>query len=318
MGHESFGPRRFCPPRPKRLKGSMMSDYILSCESTVDLTPEHLERREIPYIRYTYELDGMSYRDDLWQTITSEAFYRAMEEGAETKTSQINAAEYAEYFSGFLKAGKDVLHLCLSSGITGTINSARAAAEALREVYPERKICLVDSLAASSGFGLLVDKLADLRDGGMALEELVRWTEENKLRVHHWFFSTDLRFYIKGGRISKTAGTIGGLLGICPLLNVSADGRLIPREKVRSKKKVIQAIAEKMEMFADRGADYAEKCCLCHSACEEDARQVAELVEARFPKLRGRVEIFSIGPTIGSHTGPGTVALFFWGSPRMD
>ena len=296
----------------------MMNDYVLSCESTVDLTAEHLERRGISYIRYSYELGGVPRRDDLWQTISSEAFYRAMEEGAETKTSQINAVEYEEYFSGFLKSGKDVLHLCLSSGITGTLNSARAAAEALREAYPERTIYLVDSLAASSGFGLLVDKLADLRDGGMELEELVRWTEENKLRVHHWFFSTDLRFYIKGGRISKTAGTIGGLLGICPLLNVSVDGKLIPREKVRSKKKVIQAIVEKMTLYADQGADYAGNCYLCHSACEEDARQVAELVEARFPKLKNRVEIYSIGPTIGSHTGPGTVALFFWGSPRTE
>lgn len=295
-----------------------MSDYVLSCESTVDLTWEHLERRGIPCIRCSYELDGVPCRDDLWRTVSSGEFYRRMAEGAETKTSQINAVEYEEHFSGFLKAGKDVLHLCLSSGITGTINSARAAAEALREAYPERTICLVDSLAASSGFGLLVEKLADLRDEGMELEELARWAEENKLRVHHWFFSTDLRFYIKGGRISKTAGTIGGLLGICPLLNVGADGKLTPREKVRSKKKVIRANVEKMALYADQGAEYGGNCCICHSACEEDARQVAELVEARFPKLKGRVEIFSIGPTIGSHTGPGTVALFFWGSPRAD
>ena len=123
---------------------------------------------------------------------------------------------------------------------------------------------------------------------------------------------------IKGGRISKTAGTIGGLLGICPLLNVSADGRLIPREKVRSKKRVIQAIAEKMALLAEGGENYTGKCFISHSACEEDARQVAELVEARFPKLNGRVEINSIGPAIGSPTGPGTVALFFWGSPRAD
>lgn len=293
-----------------------MSDYVLSCESTADLTAEHLERRGIPYIRYTYELGGMPYRDDLWQTISGEAFCRAMEEGVETKTSQINAAEYEEYFSGFLKAGKDVLHLCLSSGITETIHFARAAAEALGEACPERNIFLVDSLAASSGFGLLVDKLADLRDAG--LEELAQWAMDNRRRVHHWFFSTDLRFYIRGGRVSKTAGTIGGLLGICPLLNVGADGRPVPREKVRSKKKVVQAIVGKMEAYADQGADCAEKCCLCHSVCEEDARQVVELVEARFSKLRGRVEIGSIGPAIGSHTGPGTVALFFWGSPRMD
>lgn len=295
-----------------------MSDYILSCESAVDLTQEHLERRKVHCICYSYELDGTRYQDDLWQTISGAAFYQAMEEGAETKTSQMNAAEYEEYFSGFLTAGKDILHLCLSSGITGTINSARAAVEALRETYPKRKIYLVDSLAASSGFGLLMDRLADLRDSGMTLEELARWAEENKRRVHHWFFSTDLTFYIKGGRISKTAGTVGTLLGICPLLNVSADGRLVPREKLRSKKQVIRAIVEKMALLAEDGADYAGSCYISHSASEKDARQVAELVEARFPRLKGRVEVNSIGPTIGSHTGPGTVALFFWGRPRAD
>lgn len=295
-----------------------MGEYILSCESTADLTREHLERRGISYICYSYELDGVPCRDDLGQTVSSGEFYRKMAKGAETKTSQINAVEYEEYFSGFLKEGKDVLHLCLSSGITGTINSARAAAEALREAYPERRIALVDSLAASSGFGLLMDRLADLRDSGLELEALAQWAEAHKRQVHHWFFSTDLSFYIKGGRISKTAGTIGGLLGICPLLNVSVDGRLVPRERVRSKKKVIQAIVGKMEAYAAQGADYAENCYICHSACEEDARQVAALVEARFPRLKDRVEIYSIGPTIGSHTGPGTVALFFWGSPRTD
>lgn len=295
-----------------------MSDYVLSCESAVDLTREHLERRKVPCICYSYELDGVRYQDDLWQTMSSEAFYQAMEKGAETRTSQINAAEYEEYFSRFLKEGKDVLHLCLSSGITGTVNSARLAAEGLREAYPERKICVVDSLAMCGGLGLLMDALADLRDGGMELKELVRWTEENKLRVHHWFFSTDLTYYIRGGRISKAAGTFGGLLGICPLLNVGADGRLVPREKIRSKKKVIQALAKKMALYAENGEDYDQNCYLRHSACEEDARQAAELVEARFPKLKSRVEVNSIGPTIGSHTGPGTVALFFWGRPRAD
>lgn len=295
-----------------------MSSYVLSCESAADLTKEHLDRRGIAYISFPFELGGGTYRDDLWQTMSSAEFYRAMADGADTRTSQINAADYKAYFTRFLEAGKDVLHLCLSSGITGTVNSARLAAENLGEKYPERKVLVVDSLAASSGFGLLMDRLADLRDGGMALEELARWTEENRRRVHHWFFSTDLTFYIKGGRISKAAGMVGTLLGICPLMNVSVDGKLIPREKIRSKKRVIQAIVEKMALLAEDGESYSGKCYMCQSACEEDARQVAELVEARFPRLNGRVEINSIGPTIGSHSGPGTVALFFWGSPRVD
>lgn len=295
-----------------------MGEYVLSCESTVDLSREHLARRNISYISYPFELGGKSYQDDLGQTVSYPRFYAAMAAGAETKTAQINAYEFESYFEPFLREGRDVLHLCLSSGLTGVMAAARQAKAALLEKYPERRIYLADSLAASGGIGLLMDKLAGLRDEGMGVAELYQWTEENKLRVHHWFFSTDLTFYIRGGRISKTSGAVGTLLGICPLLNVSAEGKLVPREKIRSKKRVIQAIVDRMEQYADGGRDYSGKCFLCHSACYDDARQTADLVEARFPGLDGRVELNSIGTTIGSHTGPGTVALFFWGSPRKD
>lgn len=295
-----------------------METYILSCESTADLTREHLEGRNINFICYPYELDGKSYRDDLGATIPFEDFYAAMSRGAMTKTAQINAYEFESYFESFLKDGKDILHLCLSSGITGVINSAQIARASLMEKYPQRKIFLVDSLAASSGSGLLMDQLADLRDSGLSLEELYHWTECNKLRVHHWFFSTDLQYYVRGGRISKTAGMVGTMLGICPLLNVSSDGRLIPREKIRSQKKVIAAIVSKMEQYAEHGTAYEGKCYISHSGCWDLAKQVADLVTAKFPNLAEPVQIYNIGTTIGSHTGPGTVALFFWGSPREN
>ena len=239
-----------------------------------------------------------------------------MDEGADTVTSQVNVSEYVEYFSQFLEEGKDILHVSLSTGISGTYNSAMNAALIARERYPERKIYIVDSLGASSGYGLLMDKLADLRDSGMSIEEVRDWTEEHKLNLHHWFFSTDLKFYIKGGRISKTAGAIGTILGICPLLNMDNEGRLIPRAKIRSKRKVIQEIVKRMEENADDGLDYSGKCYISQSACVEDAKEVARLVEERFPKLCGKVEINYVGTTIGSHTGPGTVALFFWGKKR--
>lgn len=146
----------------------------------------------------------------------------------------------------------------------------------------------------------------------------MNWAEENKRNLHHWFFSSDLTFYIKRGRISKTAGFIGSVMGICPLLNVDHEGRLIPREKIRTKKKVIRRIVEKMEENARDGLDYSGKCFLCHSACLEEAQTVAALVEEKFPRLNGKVEIFPIGATIGSHTGPGTIALFFWGGKREN
>lgn len=295
-----------------------MSDYVLSCCSTADLTKEHFDSRNISYICFHYELDGKSYLDDLGQSMPLADFYRAMQNGADTRTSQINAEEYESYFEGFLREGKDLLHVCLSSGISGSVNSAMIAKANLEERYPERKIYVMDSLAASSGFGLLVDRMADLRDEGMDIDALYQWGIDNRLKLHHWFFSSDLTFYIKGGRVSKTAGFFGGMLGICPLLNVDNLGRLIPRNKIRPKKKVIQTIVDRMEANARDALDYDGKCYMCHSACYEDARAVADLVEARFPKLNGKVEINDIGTTIGSHTGPGTVALFFWGKERVD
>lgn len=296
----------------------MMGDYIISCSSTADLTAEHFKERNISYICFHFSLDGKDNNDDLGKTIPFDDFYRAMVQGAETKTSQINAEEFEEYFTAFLKEGKDVIHLCLSSGISGVINSAMIAKDILEEKYPERKIYIVDSLGASSGYGLLMDKLADLRDDGMELDTLYEWAEANKLKLHHWFFSTDLTFYIKGGRVSKTAGFFGNMLNICPLLNMDNLGRLIPRFKIRTKRKVIQAIVERMEEDVQDGLDYAGKCYISQSLCYEDARAVADLVESHFPRLDGKVMINNIGTTIGSHTGPGTVALFFWGRERVD
>ncbi len=293
-----------------------MSNYVISCCSTADLAKEHFEKRNIHYICFHFELDGKQYFDDLGQSIPFEQFYKMMEEGADTKTSQINAEEYEEYFEQFLKEGKDVLHLTLSSGISGTFNSANIARMSLEEKYPDRKIYVVDSLAAASGYGLFMDKLADLRDGGRSIDELRDWAEANKLKVRHWFFSSDLTFFVKGGRISKASGFVGGVLNICPLMDVDYVGKLIPRYKIRSKRKVIQAIVDRMEENAENGLDYNGKCYIGHSACYEDARAVADLIEERFSKLNGKVLINSIGTTIGSHTGPGTVALFFWGTER--
>lgn len=295
-----------------------MGNYVLSCCSTADLTREHFEKRDIHYVCFHFEMDGKEYMDDLGASIPYPEFYQRMTEGAMTKTAQVNAEEYREYFEPFLKEGKDILHLCLSSGLSGSINSARIAMEELKEEYPERKLYVVDSLGASSGVGLIMETLADMRDEGAGIDELYQWVEEHKLEMHHWFFSTDLTFYIRGGRISKASGVIGGILNICPLLNMDCNGKLVPRSKIRTKKKVIEAIVKKMEEHAQGGVDYAGKCFLCHSACEEDARTVANLVEKKFPQLNGKVQIYDIGTTIGSHTGPGTVALFFWGDKRED
>lgn len=293
-----------------------MSDYILSCCSTADLSKEHFDNRHIHYIPFHFMLDKTWYPDDLGQSIPFDTFYQKMAEGSETKTSQVNAEEYVSYFRSFLEEGKDILHLTLSSGISGTYNSANLAKNMLETEFPNRKIYILDSFGASSGYGLFMDTLADLRDSGMDIDTLYQWALDNRLRLHHWFFSTDLTFYIKGGRISKTAGAIGSMLNICPLLNMNTEGKLIPREKIRTKRKVIRAIAERMKEHVQDGAAYSGKCFISQSACKEDAEAVAALVEEAFPSLNGKVQINNIGTVIGSHTGPGTVALFFWGDER--
>ena len=295
-----------------------MADYIISCCSTADLSREHFQKRDIHYVCFHYILNGKDLPDDLGETTPFDQFYQLLREGADSKTSQVSIQEYLDFFTPFLEQGKDVVHVSLSSGISATYNSARNAANIAMERFPERKIYVIDSLAASSGYGLLMDAAADKRDEGLSAEELVEWIKAERLRVNHWFFSSDLSFFVKGGRISKTAAVFGGLLEICPLMNVDHLGRLVPRYKVRTKKRVIRQTVDKMAELAENGTEYSGKCYISQSACYEDARQVADLIEARFPQLDGKVEINSIGTTIGSHTGPGTVALFFWGAARED
>lgn len=295
-----------------------MAEYCISCCSTADLTKEYFDKRGIRYVCFHYELGGTDYLDDLGQTMPPAELYRRMLAGEDVKTSQVSIGEYADFFRKIFDEGKDILHLTLSSGISGSYNSACIAAEQVREEYPNRKIYVVDSLAASSGYGLLVDTLADRRDAGESIDELYAWVCENKKKLQHWFFTSDLTFFIRGGRVSKAAGFFGGMLGICPLLNVDYEGYLTAREKVRTKKKVIQRIVQKMEENAEGGLAYSGKCYICQSECMDDAKAVAMLVESRFPNLNGKVEIYPIGATIGSHTGPGTVALFFWGKERVD
>ena len=295
-----------------------MNKFVLTCCSTADMTKEYFEKRQIPCVCYHFTMDGAAYLDDFGQSISFEEFYSRMAKGSMPTTSQVNVSEFVEFFETFLKEGKDVLHISFSSGLSGTYNSACIARNQLAEQYPERTIEEVDSLAASTGYGLLVDEAADRRDRGDSLEEVKEWVEENKLRIHHWFFSTDLTSFKRGGRISPTAAMLGTVLNICPLMNVDKEGHLVPRQKIRTKKKAMQEAVHMMELYAENGTAYSGKCYMCCSACYEDAKALAALVEERFPALKGKIMINSIGTVIGSHTGPGTVALFFMGSKRTD
>jgi DegV family protein with EDD domain len=293
-----------------------MSDYVLTCCSTADMPYEYFKKRNIPFVCFHYNMDGKEYLDDLGQTMSFEEFYGKIQAGAMPTTSQVNVGQFMEFFEPYLMDGKDILHISLSTGLSGSYNSANIAREALLSKYPERNIMIVDSLGASSGYGLLVDTVADMRDNGLTLEEVSAFAEENKLNLHHWFFSTNLAHYKRGGRISATSAFVGTLMNICPLMNMDNEGKLIPRTKIRGKKLVIAEIVKKMEIHGKDGIDYSGKCFISNSLCYADARKVADLIEAKFPKLNGPVMINSVGTVIGSHTGPGTVALFFYGDKR--
>ena len=293
-------------------------DYVLTCCSTADMPYDYFISRKIPFVCFHYILDGQEYPDDLGRTIPFDEFYRRIAAGSMPTTSQVNVGQYIDFFEPFLQDGKDILHISFSSGLSGSYQSAMIAKEQLSSMYPDRNLYIVDSLAASSGYGLLTDLAADLRDQGASLQEVYQWLQENKRTVHHWFFSTDLTHLKRGGRISAASAVVGGLLNICPLLNMNHEGKLTPRKKVRGKKQVIKEMVHMMEIHAKDGRNYAGKCFISHSACFEDARQVADLIEERFPSLQGGVRINNVGAVIGSHTGPGTVALFFIGDKRED
>lgn len=295
-----------------------MSDYIITCCSTADMPGEFFKENNIPIIHFHYTMEGKEYEDDLGKSMPFDLFYNKIKEGAVSTTSQPNAEQYMEVWEPLLKEGRDVLHISLSSGISGAYNSACIAADMLREKYPENKLYVVDSLAASSGYGLLVTLGMEKKKEGLPIEECDKWIEENKLTIHHWFFSADLTSYYRGGRISATSAAFGTILKICPLLNVSHEGKLIPRDKYRGKKKVSEEMVKRMEQYALDRYGYSGRCYISHSSCYEDAKLVADMIEEKFPKLNGKVMINNIGTVIGSHTGPGTVALYFAGDKRTE
>jgi len=294
-----------------------MSDYILSCCTTADLAPEQYEELNLSYVPYKYALDG-EWRTENVRDFDPMEFYSAIASGAMAETEHPSIREFSDYFMDYFRSGKPVLHVTLSSGISDTYYVAAGAAKVITSVYPEAKIYVVDSMCASGGFGLLMTKAAELRDQGYTIEELRDWIEENKMKVNHLFFSTDISYFEKSGRVTKRAGSIARTLSICPLMDVDARGRLEARKNVRTREKVYKEAIRRMEKDADGRTDYDGPVYISTSAEWEDANKMRELIAGKFPKAEDKIRINSIGTTIGSHTGPGTTAIFFWGRDRRD
>ena len=289
-----------------------MAEYVIFTDSTTDLTPELVAEMDVQVLPMRFMLDGKEYRnypDN--RELSPKEFYDKLRAGSMSTTSQINSATFIEAFTPVLEAGKDILYVAFSSGLSGTYQSACLAAEDLREQFPERTIECVDTLQASMGEGLVAYAAAMLKKDGMSLAELAAWLRENVQRFCAWFTVDDLMFLKRGGRLSGVAAVAGTLLGIKPVLHVDPDGHLIAMEKVRGRKASLDGLVRHFETSAENHAD--QTVFISHGDCLEDCQYVADKIKAFGVK---RICIGTIGPVIGAHSGPGTVALFFTGSPR--
>lgn len=290
--------------------------FTLSCESTVDMPYAYVSGRNIPVIFYSYFVDGVEYIDDMLRDEKAlPRFYAMLDAGKLPTTTQLNTYQYLEFFEPLLQKG-DLLHITLGTGMTKAYQNAVAAADELREKYPERKIMVLDSLCSSSGYGLLVDYAADLRDAGASMEDIKRWVEENRSLVHHQFFSTELKHYRRSGRMSGATAMIATVLNICPIMRLNDKGSIIAYSKTRGKKNAVRITVETMLEHAQGGAAYDGKCFICHSRCMADAQVLKDAILEKFPNIKD-IPIFDIGTSIASHCGPGTAAVFFLGDERQ-
>ena len=294
----------------------MCKEFQLSCESTVDLPYSYVSGRNMSVLFYTYSVDGVEYEDDMSRDESARAmFYQFIKDGKKPTTSQINTYRYVEYFRSLLEKG-DVLHIAFGSGMTPSVHNAMEAAKILKEEFPDRRLMIIDSLCSSSGYGLLVDIAADLRDRGEDMDSIEQWLLKIRGKVHHNFFVTDLTMLRRGGRVSGPTAAIATVLGICPTLRLNATGHIIAHGKVRGKKNAITATVQSMKENLKGNTNYGCKCFISHANALEDALATKEAIEKVFPKLKDKVQIFNIGTIIASHCGPGTVALFYVGEER--
>lgn len=294
-----------------------MNKFILSCESTVDMPYSYVSERNIPVAFYTYMVDGNEYTDDmLIDPAALSHFYDFLDAGKMPTTSQLNQYHYEQFFDKLLPEG-DLLHIAFGSGMTKSVLNAELAAETMREKYPDRKIIVIDSLCSSSGYGMLVDYAADMRDNGCEIEETAEWVMAHRQKIHHQFFSHRLDFYRRSGRMSGPVAMLATILNICPIMRLDDEGKIIAYDKVRGKKAAIKTTVDTMEKHAEGGAAYSGKCFICHSNCIEEALMTRDAVKERFPNISGEIRIFDIGTIIASHCGPGTVAVFFVGDERL-
>ncbi|MCR4770800.1 MAG: DegV family protein [Oscillospiraceae bacterium] len=291
-----------------------MSNFIVCTDSGCDLPMDVLRMHDIVPLCLKYEIDGVEYRDTMLHEDCHE-FYEKMRAGAAPKTSQLNLFDYVSFWKELLDRALPIVHISLGSGVSGTYNNGRTAAEELMKEYPGAEIHVVDSTLCSVGYGMLALKAAEMRDAGASAEECVAWLNEHKCEINTWYTTDELKYLYRSGRVSKVGMIVGTALNICPILDLDLEGHLIVQDKVRGTKATIRRIHEivgRLITDADKQTAY-----VCHSDIPEKAREFGEAIKEKFGIAEMRYTY--IGPTIGANCGPGLMAVFFWGKPRrMD
>ncbi len=289
-----------------------MKDYIITTDITCDLPEDYLRQHNISVLPLYYTFDDTVYGDKIF--LTPKEFYDKMRKGAMPTTMAANPENARMLFTGLLDQGYDILHIAFSSALSGSCSVAGTVARELQEERPEARIVVVDSLCASLGEGLFVHKAVELKESGKSLDETLAWLEKNKLNFCHLFTVDDLFHLHRGGRVSKATAIIGTLINVKPVLHVDNEGRLIPLNNVRGRKKALISLVDQMENRLKNYPQQNDIVFISHGDCEEDAQFVADLIKERFGIKNALLNY--VCPTIGSHSGPGTVALFFMGNER--
>ncbi len=286
-------------------------NYVICTDSSSDIPDSLLKEWGVHSSSLTFRFsdsekeytnDGMSIKE----------FYDKMKSGGVAKTAAVNSESFIKAFEPLLRDGYDILYLGFSSGLSTTYNSARIAADELKKSYPERKIAVIDTLCASAGAALLINMVLEKKNSGATIEEAAEYAEERKLHICHWFTVDDLVYLKRGGRVSPTVAFVGNVLGIKPVMHVDNDGHLVKTGKVRGRKTSIMALADKYGELRESGDE--NKVYISHGDCISDAKELAGIIESKYGK---KVSLITdVGPVIGAHSGPGTIALFFVGKER--
>jgi DegV family protein with EDD domain len=290
-----------------------MNSYVFMTDSDSDISYQFVDENDVEMVYMPYVVDGVEYLDDLGRAGRQKDYFQRMREGTAPKTSLLPISAYLEIFEPHLKAGKDILFIAFSSKMSATQENAKKAREEILATYPDRKIIIVDTLSISRPMTLIVEKAYELYKDGKSMEEVAKWVEDNKLHAHAWFTVDDLVYLKRGGRISAVAATMGSLMDLKPIITICRDGSMTATDKIRGRKSALRYLADKTAKLIEDPDK--QEIVIMHADAEEDAKRLETLIRERVPNL-GKVKIVFVGPVIGAHCGPGTIASVFMGKER--